>query len=208
MIPLVLTSMMLGVVLQMRPVPIDDERLEWHRQSVPWRVRLADAGDRSLPWRRQRRARRAEAGVTQLVIGVVIGLRAGSSIRLAIADACHSTNHIGDPGLVGVADAMRSGREFERALNASLLPSTHVGREFIDIVMSGHRSGTSVTKDLELLVAETRRAQQFDALTRARRLPVKLLLPLVLCVLPAFVLVAIVPLVVSGAAAFVVPNGI
>jgi tight adherence protein C len=57
------------------------------------------------------------------------------------------------------------------------------------------RYGTPVLPALERVAAESRTARRRAAETRARRLPVLLLFPLVLCTLPAFGLLTVAPLV-------------
>lgn len=56
--------------------------------------------------------------------------------------------------------------------------------------------GVPLGPSLERVAADARLQRRRSAEIAARRLPVKLLLPLVLCVLPAFGLLAIVPLLV------------
>ena len=58
--------------------------------------------------------------------------------------------------------------------------------------------GTPLLPALDRVAADTRLLRRRRAEQDARRLPVRLLLPLVLCVLPAFVLLAVVPLVAAS----------
>jgi hypothetical protein len=58
--------------------------------------------------------------------------------------------------------------------------------------------GTSLLPALERVAADSRMIRRRRAEQLARRLPVQLLLPLVLCVLPAFALLAVVPLVAAS----------
>ncbi|MFT7474812.1 MAG: hypothetical protein ACI81L_001744, partial [Verrucomicrobiales bacterium] len=52
----------------------------------------------------------------------------------------------------------------------------------------------------ELLVRDFRRRRAMDLDTAAQRLTISLLFPLVVCILPAFVLLAVVPLLLSALA--------
>jgi tight adherence protein C len=61
-----------------------------------------------------------------------------------------------------------------------------------------HRSGSSVGAGLTRAVVRQRDELRRHAQRRARRLPVAMLLPLLCCVLPAFVLITIVPVLAGG----------
>ena len=58
--------------------------------------------------------------------------------------------------------------------------------------------GTALLPALDRVAIDTRLLRRRRAELDARRLPVQLLFPLVLCVLPAFVLLAVVPLVAAS----------
>jgi tight adherence protein C len=58
--------------------------------------------------------------------------------------------------------------------------------------------GTPLLPALERVAADSRMIRRRRAEQLARRLPVVLLLPLVLCVLPAFALLAVVPLIAAS----------
>ncbi len=58
--------------------------------------------------------------------------------------------------------------------------------------------GDPLVPVLDRLSVEARMVRRRQAEEAARRLPVQLLFPLVLCVLPAFVLLAVVPLLLAA----------
>ena len=60
------------------------------------------------------------------------------------------------------------------------------------------RDGTPLLSTLDRLSAEARAARRRHVEVRARRLPVALLFPLVLCTLPAFALLTVVPLLLTS----------
>ena len=60
------------------------------------------------------------------------------------------------------------------------------------------RYGVPLGPTLDRLGADARDAFRRDAQERARRLPVALLVPLVFCILPAFLLLTIVPLLAAS----------
>jgi tight adherence protein C len=59
---------------------------------------------------------------------------------------------------------------------------------------SSAESGIPIAETLDLLAREARRSRKAQADVAAKRLPVLLLFPLITCILPAFALLAIVPL--------------
>lgn len=67
-----------------------------------------------------------------------------------------------------------------------------------EALLASERDGVAIGALLERLSSVTRqqRRQQMDA--AARQLPVRMAIPLVVCVLPSFVLLGIVPLIVSS----------
>jgi tight adherence protein C len=66
-------------------------------------------------------------------------------------------------------------------------------------VLSGSlRDGTSIGEALERVAGEVRTARRRAAEERARRVSVRLLFPLVCCVLPAFALLTVVPLLAGA----------
>lgn len=66
-------------------------------------------------------------------------------------------------------------------------------------IIGARRSGASIADGLRRLAGDHRELARRAAEERARRLPVLMLLPLAVCILPAFILVAVVPVAVSGA---------
>lgn len=74
---------------------------------------------------------------------------------------------------------------------------TEVGeaaRPLCSALRSSAELGTPIAETLDLLAREARRARKAQADVAAKRLPVLLLFPLITCILPAFALLAIVPL--------------
>ncbi len=86
---------------------------------------------------------------------------------------------------VGVSDVLR---RFGERLGPGYRP-------VISVMVSAERDGAPLALVLERLSSEARATRRLDAETRARRLPVQLMFPLVVCSLPAVVIGAVVPLV-------------
>ena len=98
---------------------------------------------------------------------------------------------------------------------ASLVDSlTHLGhglpdnaRRPITVIIAATRDGAPLGQSLARAADEARQSRRREAEVRARRLPVLMLLPLVLCVLPAFVLLTLVPLVVGSLDGLAITDG-
>ena len=60
------------------------------------------------------------------------------------------------------------------------------------------RYGAPIGPALDLVAADLRLRARRRAEVRARRVPVRMLFPLVTCILPAFVLLSVVPMVAAS----------
>lgn len=102
-----------------------------------------------------------------------------------------------------LAIAMAGGASVDRAraaVRAALTASgvgSHDGRGADDAIAIAVRAGAPVAELLRAEAARLRRAARAEGAARAAALGVRLMLPLGLCVLPAFVLLGVVPLIVS-----------
>jgi tight adherence protein C len=70
-------------------------------------------------------------------------------------------------------------------------------RPLVRALVSSERYGVELGPTLDRLADEARDDRRRRAQARARRVPVQMLLPLVLCILPAFVVLTLVPTLVS-----------
>jgi len=75
-----------------------------------------------------------------------------------------------------------------------------LGRRLSDELelIPGHRYGVSIADSLERIAVDVRIERRRSAEIAARRVPVKLLFPLVFCVLPSFALLTIAPVLASS----------
>ena len=71
-------------------------------------------------------------------------------------------------------------------------------RPLVQVLGSADRYGTALLEPLLRLATDARVARRQQAEAAARRLPIKLLFPLISCVLPAFALLTVAPLLASG----------
>ncbi|GAA3703421.1 hypothetical protein GCM10022377_16320 [Zhihengliuella alba] len=95
--------------------------------------------------------------------------------------------------LARVAQAVLASVEWERAW-AEAPPSF---RPLAEALGFAHRSGAAAARLLRTTAAEHRRAAARAAERRAAELGVRLVVPLGLCALPAFICIGILPLVIS-----------
>lgn len=158
------------------------------------------AGATIAPVVRERSARgRHEASVVASTPELV------DLLRLAVA-AGRSVHQVLDtvlplaPGpfvepLVEVRRRVGLGERLGEALD-SLEVLGEPARPLVSALRSAAFDGVPLSSALERVAADARLQRRRAAEIAARRLPVQLLLPLVLCVLPAFGLLAIVPLLV------------
>jgi tight adherence protein C len=151
------------------------------------------------------RGRRAVRGADALVareipvaldlLGVAVG--AGCTPYLAVEVAARWSPV---PLSIAFADVLRScslGLDLEGALDA-MADATPRLRPLADALLASDRLGVPVGPVLARLADEDRTALRRAAEAHARRIPVRLLFPLVFLVLPAFVLLTVVPGLAAG----------
>jgi len=129
------------------------------------------------------------------LLGVAVG--AGCTPYLAVEVAARWS-----PAQVAAAfdDVLRScrlGLDFESALDAVARARPRL-RPLADALLATDRLGVPVGPVLARLAEEDRTALRRAAEAHARRVPVRLLFPLVFLVLPAFVLLTVVPGLAAG----------
>ena len=151
--------------------------------------------------RARHRARRddaafgAELPVTLDLLGVAVG--AGCTPYLAVDMAARWAPPGMAARLAGVQDACALGGTFAEALDdvAARAPPL---RPLADALLASDRLGAPVGPALARLAAEQRAELRRHAETHARRVPVRLLFPLVFVVLPAFGLLTVIPTLLAG----------
>jgi type II secretion system (T2SS) protein F len=137
----------------------------------------------------------AELPVTLDLLGVAVG--AGCTPYLAVDMAARWA----PPGMAArlacVQDACALGATFAEALDdvAARAPPL---RPLADALLASDRLGAPVGPALARLATEQRAELRRHAETHARRVPVRLLFPLVFVVLPAFGLLTVIPTLLAG----------
>lgn len=154
--------------------------------------------------RRATQARLERARIVEAIPDVVdlfsVAVAAGLNVRLAVAAVASRA----PPGPVAEAlgeveaEVGRGGARLadvlERLPESLGEPIRPLSRALVD----AERYGAPLGAGLERLADDARRARQQRAEEAARRIPVHLLLPLVACILPAFGLLTVAPLIAGG----------
>ncbi len=159
----------------------------------------------AIAWRRSSKARRAARATRQISIDypdalelLVLSIRAGYLPAQALVEI---TQFLPPPlrrSFAAVEQAMQQGARFADALQEL---TTHLGpitQPLVDSLSSADRYGLPLAPVLERLAFDARQHRRRQADSSARELPVRLAVPLVLCTLPSFVLLAIVPLLLGA----------
>ena len=92
-------------------------------------------------------------------------------------------------------DDVDHGRRLADALDDVPARAGEAARPLTAALVASERYGAPVVTGLERLADDVRRDRRRRAEEAARRVPVKLLFPLVTCTLPAFALLTVAPLI-------------
>jgi len=152
---------------------------------------------------RRRRARRADAAVvTELPIAIdLIGVAIGAGctpFRAVELSAAWSP-----PRIRRVLDAVVRSTALGSSFDGALQEAAHrtpAVRRLTETLRTSARLGTPAAAALGRLAQEVRADVRRRAEAHARTVPVRLLFPLVFCVLPAFALLTVVPVLLDGIA--------
>lgn len=149
---------------------------------------------RRLVARLTARATLVESDVPDFIDLVSVHLRAGRPPALAFLGAAETA--AGPIGEVArrVGDSLRGGGLFVDCLVAARRDFGLPAQPAIDALIDTERDGLPARTLFDRLADEARSQRRREADRRLRELPVRLALPLVGCVLPAYVLLAVVPL--------------
>ena len=152
--------------------------------------------------RRERATRDAYPDAIELV---VLGIRAGLLPAAALAAAEPHLPEVLRPAFAEVQARTQRGERFADALVGLSDGLGDVARPMVDSLAAAERYGLPLAPVLERLADEARADRRRAADAAARQLPVRLAAPLVVCTLPSFVLLAIVPLLVGAFSSWHLP---
>ncbi len=149
----------------------------------------------TLRRRARRRVRRSqvEAAIPDAVEVLVLTVQAGVVPADAVRRAVPHLPAIVRPAFEQVAHRLDRGQRLADALDALGEHLGPAGHEIADGIATADRYGLPLAPVLDRLALDARATRRRLAAEHARTLPVRLSFPLVCCVLPAFVLLAIVP---------------
>lgn len=125
-------------------------------------------------------------------------LRSGNSVLHA---SRHVTRWSRGPIAKSVQTALScadSGSGFADALATASKDTAPVTNELFGALLSHLRYGTPILNDLERLSAHARDMRRKNGEVQARKLPIVLLFPLVVCVLPAYLMVTVAPVLIEA----------
>jgi Flp pilus assembly protein TadB len=146
----------------------------------------------------QRRRDAALRGELPVVVDLVsVALAAGCTPYLAIEHASRHAPRRAAAALAAAGRAHARGSSFDDALR-ELGRAEPVLRPLADALATSARLGAPATLVLERLAGDVRADLRRRAEARARTIPVRLCFPLVACVLPAFALLTVAPVVFGG----------
>ena len=132
--------------------------------------------------------------VDLLLVGVGAGLTPRETLQRCQA-------WLPDPFATAVHSALSraaAGATFADALDRAMTPLGDRVRPLVAALNAGERDGSMLAGGLLRVSDEARRRRRVAAQERARRVPVAMLGPLLLCVLPSFALLTLVPLVLGS----------
>ena len=131
--------------------------------------------------------------IGQLTEHLCVSLRTGLSMTLA-CERWRSVSPVGS----SVADLISAGAPLEEALLplANLYPIT--GKNLGHTIVEAERDGLPILDTVTRLATDHRNERRRQIDTRIRQLPTRLSIPLVLCVLPSFLLLSVAPLVLAS----------
>jgi Flp pilus assembly protein TadB len=161
------------------------------------------AGVALRPLLRRRRVERDRLSAVERDLADVValvGLAVGAGANLSGALAAAAT-HADGPLADALGAAMLTTRRGGRIADALEELPNQLGegvRPFVAALVSCDRYGAPLGATLDRLALDVRTASRQRAEAAARRLPVRLLFPLVSCILPAFALLTVAPLIAGS----------
>jgi len=170
---------------------------------LPFAVPAAALLGWSLPVVRARRAERRRlaalaSDLPEVVDLFVLGVGAGLTVPLAVAAVAARAQGPLAAELGRACDEVGLGRRLSDALDELVTSAGEPVRPLVAALVASERYGAPLSAGLERLADEVRRQRRHRAEEAARRVPVKLLFPLVCCTLPALALLTVAPLVASA----------
>jgi tight adherence protein C len=161
--------------------------------------------------RRRRSRLRAEMmlvvrGLPDVIDLIALGVGAGLTLRHALA---HAVAWMPAPFGSVFTEALQRSTDGESLIRSLDWCEPRLGdpsRPLLRVLIAAERDGAALLPALERAADEARRQRRVQAEERARKVPVTMLFPLVLCVLPAFALLTVIPLLLGTLADLELPG--
>ena len=144
------------------------------------------------------RRERIAVEIPSLMELVLIGVRSGSGLGSALDLAATHSRGVAGGDLRRAMAARRRGIPLSECLEGLGGEWGPPGRLAIGVLLTSHRYGEPLVPTMERLVADLGVRSAARAEAEARKLPTRMLLPLVFLVLPAFALLTVVPVLVDA----------
>lgn len=146
----------------------------------------------------RRRLARVQAGLPEVVDLLALAVGAGANVSHAVAAAGRRGVGPLAAELARITGEVGRGRRVADALDELPARAGEAVRPLTAALSTCERYGAPLGPTLERLADDVRRQRQRRAEEAARKVPVVLLFPLVLCILPAFALLTVAPLVAGA----------
>lgn len=171
--------------------------------AAPVLVPVVAFGAWSLPKLRARRQQRRhlarlEAALPEVVDLLVLAVGAGATVSHAVAAAGRRGVGPLAAEMRRITEEVRRGGRIADALDELPSRTSEAIRPLSAALASSERYGAPLATALQRLGDDVRRQRQRRSEEAARKVPVLLLFPLVLCILPAFALLTVAPLVAGA----------
>ena len=153
----------------------------------------------ALARRREQRHQAAVAsGLPEVVDLLALAVGSGLTVQLALSQVARRTEGPLAAELDRVVDEVALGRRLADALDDLPGRAGEALRPLVAALVASERYGAPLAAGLDRLADDVRRERRRRAEEAARKVPVKLLFPLVTCTLPAFGLLTVAPLIASA----------
>lgn len=141
---------------------------------------------------------RPSDGFVEMVDLIVVLLKSGRTTRQAFACVAEWGSGPGADAARDLVQRCDDGARFVDALPALTDRFGATAFSVVNVLAAAERDGLPLAPVLERLVHEAHAERRRQAQTEAAQLPVRLAFPLVLCILPSFVALTVVPIFVGA----------
>ncbi len=168
----------------------------------PLSIALVALGCFVPAFRRRGARRRNDEAIARALPDLVdlfrLAIHAGLTPRLALDRVGPIAPLVTQGAIGGVLMQLGRGRPFADAITSLIDVLGEPIRPLVSALTVSERHGMALAPALELLAVEARNTRRRRAETVARQVPVKLCFPLVGCILPAFILLSVAPLLIGA----------